>query len=113
MKKLLLATAAASLLFFGGQADVSAAPVDDLNITATETQELGKWSHFRDKYILDRDDRDRRYRARDRYYRDHRYDPPPPPPRHRYDHRYDPPPPPPRHHRDHRYDPPPPPPPRW
>ena len=106
MKKFLIAVATAFLIF-GGQAGVEAAQVD--------TQDMGKWSHFRDKYILNRETeneyRDRkewerrhredyyhRHRDRRHYREDYRYDPPPhyryaPPPRRSYDY---PPPPPPR-----------------
>lgn len=107
MRKFLIA-AATAFLIFGGQVEVEAAQV--------ETQDMGKWAHFRDKYILNRETeneyRDRKewerrhrddyyhYRHRDRarrHYRDdYRYAPPPhyrypPPPRH-----YDYPPPRPR-----------------
>lgn len=109
MKKLLLA-AAASLILFGGQAEVEASSVESLDTHVAETQELGKWSHFRDKYIRgretenerrDRKEWERRHRDRDHYRDDYRRYPPPPPP----------PPPPPRH--GSRYgSPPPPPPPR-
>ncbi|MBR6886970.1 MAG: hypothetical protein IKN16_00790 [Selenomonadaceae bacterium] len=122
MKKLLIAVAA-GLIIFGGQA--KAAPVDDLN-AQIETQEVGKWAHFRDKYILDRETENER-RDRKEWERRHRYDPPPhhyrdghrrdyypppspPPPRYRDGHRGYPPPPPPRHGDGHRGYPPPPPP---
>ena len=102
MKKFLIA-AAATLLIFGGQ-PAEASSVDNLDTPNVETQETGKWSHFRDKYILNREtenernDRrewERRQRERERYRDDHRYEPPPPPPRH--GDRYGNPPPPPRH----------------
>ena len=111
MKKFLIA-AAASLIIFGGQAD--AAPADDLNVNI-ETQDVGKWAHFRDKYILDRETenerRDRKEWER-RHHRDY-YPLPPPPGYHRDGRRYNPPPPPPPpdYHRDgHRHYLPPPPP---
>lgn len=73
MKKFLM-TLAASLLIFGGQANVDAATAD-MNTTNIETQDMGKWSHFRDKYILDRDtDRDRYERERRDRERRHRHD---------------------------------------
>lgn len=119
MKKFLIA-AATSLLIFGGQVDVEASTVEQLN-AQIETQEMkahGKWAHFRDKYLLgreteneyrDRKEWERRHRddyerrRRDDYYRHHRdrryyrdddyyYDPPP---RYRYPpppHGYPPPP---------------------
>ncbi len=126
MRKFLVA-AAASLLLFGGQAQAS--PVEDLGKLDVEIQDVkshGKWAHFRDKHLLeretenerrDREDWERRhrddyYRHRDRhrddyYYRDrerHRddYRYYPPPPRRGYD--YPPPPPP---GRGHNYPPPP------
>ena len=99
MKKFLIA-AFASLLIFGGQAGAEAASADKLDAQNVETQELGKWAHFRDKYILgretenerrDREEWERRHRRdyRDDYRHDrHRYGPPPrqgygypPPPR--------------------------------
>ena len=125
MKKLLIAVAA-GLIILGGQAE--AAPVDDLN-AQIETQEVGKWAHIRDNYILGRETENER-RDRKEWERRHRHDPPPshyrdghrreyypppppppPPPRYR-DGRRDhyPPPPPPRHGDGHRGYPPPPPP---
>ncbi|MBE8955483.1 MAG: hypothetical protein SR2Q5_07470 [Quinella sp. 2Q5] len=123
MKKFLFA-AAASLLIFGGNADVEAAAVD-LNEPTVQTQEMGsKWAHIRDKYILGRETANER-RDRHEWERRHRYGPPPRPPRHHDRDRYGPPPPPPGYgppppppgygppppprHRDH-YGPPPPPP---
>lgn len=115
MKKFLIATAA-SLLIFCGQ--VEASTVDNLN-TQLETQDMKKWAHFRDKYLLGRetenerrdrkewerrhrDDYRRDYRRHDdRDYHRHRYDrddryyyPPPPPPTYRNGRRYYPPAPP-------------------
>ena len=113
MKKFLI-VAAATLIIFGGQ--VEAAPADNLN-AEIETQDIkshGKWAHFRDKYLLDRETENER-RDRKDWERRHRYAPPPPPPRYRDDGRryYPPPPPPPSpHHRDGHRDYPPPPPPR-
>ena len=111
MKKFLIA-AAATLIIFGGQ--VEAAPADNLN-AEIETQDIkshGKWAHFRDKYLLDRETENER-RDRKDWERRHRYAPPPPPPRYRDDGRryYPPPPPPPPRYRDdgRRYYPPPPP----
>lgn len=101
MKKFLMALAA-GLLIFGGQANLEAATVD-INTPNAETQDMGKWSHFRDKYVLNRD-RDREHRRdwdnhrrdRDRHdYDRHDYDrrrPAPPP---RYGNGGTPPPPPP------------------
>ena len=109
MKKFLIATAA-SLLLFGGQA-AEASTVDNLDVQLEQTQETGKWSHFRDKYLRGRETenerRDRYEREgweRDSYYRQ----PPPPPPR---PGRYGAPPPPPRYAPPPRpgYGPPPPP----
>lgn len=110
MKRFLIA-AAASLFIFGGQVDVEASTVENLDVPGVETQEVkkhGKWAHFRDKYLLGREtENERRDRENwERRYRDdYRRQPPPPPP-----------PPPPRYGRDgrrdgHRYNPPPPPPP--
>ena len=107
MKKFLIA-AAATLIIFGGQ--VEASPVDDLNadIELQDIKKHGKWAHFRDKYLLDRETENER-RDRKDWERRHRYDPPPP--RYRDDRRYYPPPPPPRYRDDgRRYYPPPPPP---
>lgn len=77
MKKFLMALTAAGVLFIGGQAGAEASTVESLDIQAVETQDMGKWSHFRDKYILgrDRDHYDHRYydHDRDRYDRDRRY----------------------------------------
>ena len=94
MKKFLIA-AFASLLIFGGQSGAEASSVEKLDTQATETQELGKWAHFRDKHILgretenerrDRKEWERRHRHdyHDDYYHGHHYGPPPPPPRHGY-----------------------------
>ena len=121
MKRFLMAVAASAILF-GGQTE--AAPVDDLN-AQIETQDIkshGKWAHFRDKYLLDRETENER-RDRKDWERRHRYDPPPryrdddryyPPPPYRDGRRYYPPsaPPPPPYYRDgRRYYPPTPPPP--
>lgn len=108
MKKFLIA-AAASFIIFSGQAD--AAPADDLNVSEIETQDVkshGKWAHFRDKYILDRETENER-RDRKEWERNHRYGPTPPHNRDRY--RDYPPPPPPHYRGGHRDYPPPPPPP--
>ena len=80
MKKFLIA-AAMSLAIFGGQTSVEAAPVE-ISDNQIETQELGKWAHFRDKHILGRETenerRDRKdWERRHRYHDDHRYSPPP------------------------------------
>ena len=90
MKKFLIA-AAASLLIFGGQANVEAATVEDLNEPTVQTQEMGKWAHFRDKHLLDRETDEER-RERREWERRHGYGSPPPPPP---SYRYGPPPPPP------------------
>ena len=123
MKKFLIAVAT-TLFIFGGQ--TQAAPVDDLN-AKLDTQDIkkhGKWAHFRDKYLLDRETenerRDRKEwerRHRDDYkykppkYRgETRYYPPPPPPYYRNGKRYYPPSTPPSYYQDgRRYYPPPPP----
>jgi len=106
MRKFLIA-AALSFLIFGGQTE--AAQVEPLD-NQLETQEQGKWAHFRDKHILGRETENERrdrhewerrhkrpyygdWRERDRYRHE-------PPPRHHYDY------PPPRH--GHDYPPPPP-----
>ena len=70
MKKFFIA-AALSLLIFSGQAD--AAPADDLNVSAIETQEMGSWTHFRDKYILGRETENER-RDRKEWERRHHHD---------------------------------------
>lgn len=93
MKRLLIATAA-SLLIFGGQAEAST--VLDKPI---ELQDMGngKWAHFRDKHILGRETENERRNRNEwerRHRDDHRYNPPPPPPRYRDGHRYYPPQPP-------------------
>ena len=111
MKKFLIAVAAGVFIFCG---QVEAAPADDLNAQGIETQETGKWAHFRDKYILNRETENERRDRKDwerRHRDDYRYDPPPP--RYREGHRYYPPPPnPPPYERDgRRYYPPNPPPP--
>lgn len=79
MKKFLIA-AAASVLLFGGQA-AEASTVDNLDVKLEQTQETGKWSHFRDKYIRGREtENERRDREeRERWERDSYYPPPPPP----------------------------------
>ena len=113
MKKFLVAVAA-SLIIFGGQ--TQAAPVDDLN-AQLETQEVGRWADFRDKYILGREtDKERRKRKEwerrhgyyppPRHYDRHHYDSPPPPPYYRDGRRYYPPPEPPRYRDDRHYPPP-------
>lgn len=138
MKRLLI-VAAASLLIFGGQAEASTVESFDRQI---ETQEMGKWAHFRDKYLLGREtenerrnrkewerrqrerererarqrEREReRARQRDRYRDDNRYFPPSAPPNSRNGRRYNPPPPPkPPYYKDgKRYYPPNPPPTRY
>lgn len=139
MKKFLVA-AATGLLLFGGQAGAEASTIENLDVAEVEVQEMkshGKWAHFRDKYILDRETENER-NDRKEWERRHRYYPPPPPPpppsprrggRHDYypppppppppprpggHHGYNPPPPPPPHHGGgHGYNPPPPPPPRY
>lgn len=71
MKKFLTAAVAAGLIFFGGQTQTEAADVEILSLQPIQTQEMSGWTRFRDKYILDRDRRDRRdrYRDDDYYYR--------------------------------------------
>lgn len=111
MKKFLIA-AAASFLIFSGQPDVEASNLPDIGTQDVQVEEMGKWAHFRDKYILGRETenerRDRkewerrhgRHYSRDRHDRYRDYYPPPPPPRHRDRYRdYPPPPPPPPRHR--------------
>lgn len=123
MKKFLIA-AVASVLLFGGQVgSAEASTVDNLDSQVAETQEMksGKWAHFRDKYLLDREtDRERRHRKEwerrhrddwNRYHRPPPLPPPPPPPRHGHGYGYGPPPPPPPRHGYGA--PPPPPPPRY
>lgn len=90
MKKFLAIAAVASLLILGGQAEVDAATVDKVNVPTEQTQELGKWSHFRDKYILGRETENERndrrdWESRHNYRDDHRHGhhQPPPPPRRR------------------------------
>ena len=115
MKKFLIA-AAASLLLFGGQADVEAATIEavDLDLQSVETREMGHWANFRDEVILGRES-DRERRKRKEWERRHRHELPPPPrplpPPPRYG---SPPPPPPRygHPPTHHGQLPPPPPPR-
>lgn len=118
MKKLLVA-AATGLLLFGGQAGAEASTIEALDMAEVEVQEMkshGKWAHFRDKYILDRET-DNERRDRKDWERRHRYypppPPPPPPPRHGGRRDYypppPPPPPPPHHGGGHGYPPPPPP----
>ena len=102
MKKFLIAVAA-SLILFGGQ--TQAAPADDLNVDI-ETQDIkshGKWAHFRDKYLLNRETENER-RDRKEWERKHRYEPP----RYRDDdrRRYYPPSPPPYYRDGRRYYPP-------
>ena len=99
MRKFLIAIATAFVIF-GGQAE--AVEILDAQV---EMQDMGKWAHFRDKYILNRETENERrqreawerrhrddyhHRSRDhRHYRDnYHYDPPPhyryaPPPRYR------------------------------
>ena len=107
VKKFLMVVAA-SLILFSGQTE--AAPVDDLNVSNVEKQEVkkhGKWAHFRDKYLLGRETENER-RDRKEWEKKHRYDPP----RYRYDPPPTPPPPPPPVYRNgKRYYPPPTPPP--
>lgn len=118
MKKFLIA-AAASFLLFSGHPDAQAESLDSLDTPNVETQEVGKWAHFRDKYIRgretenerrDRKEWERRHRndreawerrqrrEREEWERRHRHDrdyypPPPPPPHHghHYGHGYPPP----------------------
>lgn len=68
MKKFLIA-AAASLVLFGAQPDVQAAPIE---FDTIQTQEVGKWAHFRDKYILNRETENER-RDRMEWERRHGY----------------------------------------
>ena len=94
MKKFLLATVATGVLLLGGQAGAEASVVERLDTQVADTQDMSKWTHFRDKYILDRDP-DRRHRRHRDWYDDddyYRHRPPPPPSRHGYG---GPPPPPP------------------
>ncbi|MCR5833406.1 MAG: hypothetical protein K6G55_01955 [Selenomonadaceae bacterium] len=98
MKKFLVALIAAGTLIFSGQSATEAATENLNGFTAqnVETQELGKWAHFRDKYILGRETenerRDRReWERRHHYYDDYNaprrgYYPPPPPPHRPYHH---------------------------
>lgn len=127
MKRFLIA-AMASLLICGVQ--VEASTVDNLDKPKVQTQEIGKWAHFRDKHILgretenerrDRKEWERRHRVDYRRQRDnhrhrdeYRYYPPAPPPTYRDGRRYYPPPSPPPHQRNgSRYYPPNPPPARY
>ncbi len=93
MKKFLIA-AAASFLLFGGQPDAQAASIESLDKPDIQTQEVGKWAHIRDKYILNRETENERrdrmewerrhgYRPdrRKHYYDEYYY----PPPRNRHD----------------------------
>lgn len=61
MKKFFVA-AAASLLIFGSQAE--AAPIDDLNASNIQTQEVGHWADFRDEVLGRETDRERRERKK-------------------------------------------------
>lgn len=102
MKRFLIA-AMASFLIFGVQ--VEASTVDNLDKPKVQTQEIGKWAHFRDKHILGREtENERRDRKEwERRHRDeYRYYPPAPPPTYRDGRRYYPPPSPPPHQRDGR-----------
>ena len=119
MKKFLTAVVA-SVLIFGGQ--VEASTVEKLDTPKVETQDIkthGKWAHFRDKYILNRETENERRDRKDwerRHRDDYRYVPPPPPPYYRDGRRYYPPTPPtpPPYYRDgRRYYPPTPPPTRY
>ena len=94
MKKLLIA-ATASLLLFGGHANVSASAIDVSSTQAVETQEMSDWTDFRDKVLgrdrenrysdnsrRDKRDSDRRRDSRDDYrddYRNRDRTPSPPP----------------------------------
>ena len=122
MKKFLIA-AAASLIIFSGQTEASTVERLDKPI---ERQEVGKWAHFRDKYLLGRET-ENESKDRKEWERNHRYDyskrrddrryyppSPPPPPYYRNGKRYYPPPSPAPNYRDgKRYYPPSPPPPRY
>lgn len=89
MKKFLVALAA-SLLIVGGQAGAEASSIESLDTQVADTQDMSKWTHFRDKYILGRDSDRRHHRHRDWYDDDDYYrrrpprrgygQPPPPPP---------------------------------
>lgn len=72
MKKLLIA-AAAILFIFGGQAGAEASTVDNLNVKSEQTQELGWWSHFRDKHILGRETENERNDRKERRYNERHY----------------------------------------
>lgn len=75
VKKFLIA-ATASLLLLGGQAGAEASTPDEvLNTQVAETQDTSKWAHFRDKYLLNREnDRKRRERERREWERQRRRD---------------------------------------
>ena len=93
---LIAAALCCGMTFFANVDSVEAQEQQVTNLVQAESaeiQELGKWSHFRDKYLLGRErDRERDYRQPPPPPRDYGS---PPPPRHRYG----PPPPPPRGHR--------------
>lgn len=93
MKKFLIA-AVASLVILGGQAETSAAPADNLNVSGVETQDMSAWPKIRDS-ILGRDNHSR-HDYRDDHRRDYRHD-------HHRDYRDD-------HRHGHGHNPPPPPP---
>ncbi len=63
MKKFLIA-AAASLLIFGGQ-PAEAADMGNLDMQGVETQEVGKWAHFRNKHLLGRETENERRDRKD------------------------------------------------
>ncbi|MBQ7454510.1 MAG: hypothetical protein IJS69_05630 [Selenomonadaceae bacterium] len=124
MKKFLIAAATAGLLVFVGQQGADASTVENLDTQlAQQKQELGKWRHFRDKYIYGYDDRDRYGPPPPpppppppKYGYGPPPPPPPPPPKYGYGPPPPPPPPPPKYGYGYDYDPPPPPPPpppRW
>ena len=92
MKKFFIAVAA-SFLIFSGQPDAQAASIENIGEQDVQLQPAGRWAHFRDKYILNRETENERrdrmewerrhgYRPdrRKHYYDDYYY--PPPPPRH-------------------------------
>ena len=87
MKKFLIAVAA-GLVILGSQVDVEASEVKDLNKPAIEMQEVGSWTHFRDKHLLgretenerrDREERERRHWERRHNYNNNYHRNPPPP----------------------------------
>lgn len=94
MKKSLIVAAAASLLLFGGQTNLEAATVDNLDTSKAQMQETNQPLPFHDRYIIGHESGRDRHRHRewerrhhDDYRRHHRdryyngYGAPPPPPR--------------------------------